>query len=411
MIDVAKFTDPEKGVFENENHFLTCLECIEADMLKGIMINARDLVSVVFYNTLNSPSPHPKFAEDDGIMTVVPSNCAVFIPLKPLSKDLIQYFKSFKDSEDFFDFAQTYGSSDESCFHESLWLCSRMMSQSNYKLGTSKIILFTNNELPHADSTHEQTQAISRAKDLLDNNIYVELVPLLDVFDMKPFFDEFLCAVEGVEKGEFPIFCPMDQRYRLMNRVYRANYKNSCLRHLNFELADGVAMACDIFSFTRTAKKPNAVKMFRSNNEMVIAKRCHVVEVRDPEDEDQTVHRKVLPGELFKSQTILNKEIVFSPAEVINMKSLQNPGLRLLGFKPLDQLRPRWMIKHCLFLYPNEKKTIGSTTLFRALWEKCLEKEKFALCTLTMRRVATPKYNAIFLSICFDTVTEYIRLF
>lgn len=400
MIDVAKFKDQEKGIFENKDHFLTCLDCIEADLLKGIMINARDLVSVVFYNTLNSPAPDHRFAEDSGVSTVVPTNCAVLIPLKPLSKDLIQYFKSFKDSEDFFDFDRKYGSSDESCFHEALWLCSRMMSQSNYKLGTSKVILFTNNELPHPDKTNEQTQAISRAGDLLQNNIYVELVPMVDDFDTNPFFKEFLCAVEGIGNDKFTFYCPKDQRYRLQNRVYRANYKNSCLRHLNFELADGVAMACDIFSFTRTAKKPNAVKMFRSNNEMVIAKRCHVVEEKNPEDEDKMVHRKVLPGELYKSQTICSKEIVFSPAEVINMKSLQNPGLRLLGFKSLDQLRPRWMIKHCLFLYPNEKKTIGSTTLFRALWEKCLEKEKFALCTLTMRRVATPKYNDLILSIC-----------
>lgn len=415
LIDVGKYVnDPEKSITPSDKYvdepekdqFRVCLDCIEADLLKSILINPRDLVSVVFYNTLHSPEPEIKLTDSDTTNPVAPSNCAILIPMKPLSTELIQYFKSFKESEDFFDFTHKFGSSEDSCFSEALWLCSRLVIQSNYKLVYSKVILFTNNELPHADGTQEQQVAFVRAKDFTDNNISVDLVPMVDEFDMDKFYKEFLSTVMDNEPEQYHDDKPADKRYFLLNRLYRADYKKSCLRHLNFELADGVSMPCDIYSFTRNAKKPNSVKMYRATNEIVIAKRSFYVQnanadgsrsdAMDEENDDDSGPRKVLPGELYKCLKIGGKEVVFSPDEMIKMKTLQSPGLRLLGFKPLDTLQPRWMIKHCLFLRPNEKKATGSTTLFLALWEKCIEKEVYALCTLTVRRATTPKYGLNF---------------
>lgn len=404
LIDATIFGDVEQ--------FRECLDCIEADLLKNILINARDLVSVVFFNTLHSPPASTKLTQGVEDTTVIPANCAVFIPLKPLSKDLIQYFKSFRESSDLFDFATTYGISNGSCFSEALWLCSRLIIRSNYKLNHSKIILFTNNVLPHMPGTQEQQQAFVRAKDLCDNNIVVDLVPMVDDFDFEPFYKEFICTVEDIEPEQFRCEKPVDQRFKLLHRMYRPNYQKSCVRHINFELAEGVAMSCDVHSFTRTAKKPNAVRMNRENREVVVGKRANFIVEPNSHNENRDRHgdedgigdgvrdgnenvtelRKVMPSQLFKSQNIGGKEILFSADEVVAMKSIQSTGFRLLGFKPLNQLKQRWMVKHCQFLYPNEKKIHGSTTLFRALWQKCWEKQKYALCTVTMRRNAAPEY-------------------
>lgn len=373
-----------------------CLDCIEADLLKNILVNPKNLVSVVFYNTLHSPKPSATFIDDECVNTLVPANCALFIPLKPISKQLIQYFKNFKDSEDLFDFDGKYGSSDGSCFSEALWLCSRLIIQSNYKLATSDIILCTNNELPHPNTSKEQQQAIARAKDLRENNVMVYILPMLDVFDFEPFYNEFISEVQGWEE-DLKTQKPEDLRYRILNRAHRAHHWK-CLRHLNFELTEGVAMACDIYSLTRNAKKPGTVKMFRSNNEVVVGKQSYyvegqnqIVDEQNPDEDVEMEQRKILPGELFKSQIVCGEEVKFGPDEIIKMKSIQSTGLRLLGFKPLNELQPRWMLKHCLFMYPNEKVITGSTVLFRTLWEKCMEKQKYALCTLTMRRATLPK--------------------
>lgn len=102
--------------------------------------------------------------------------------------------------------------------------------------------------------------------------------------------------------------------------------------------------------------------------------------------------RKLLPGEFYKSLSVCGKEIIFSVEELTTIKALISPGIRLIGFKPLSALPQRWFIKPIAFLYPNDKRIKGSTTLFRALWEKCLERQKYALCALTFRRKTAPRY-------------------
>lgn len=414
LIDAAKYlNNPEKSITENEEHFRMCLELIEADLLKGILQNSRDLVSVVFYNTEHSPPPPQILVEkkDDDISTTVSrDNCAIFIPLSPLTKDLIQYFKNFRASEDFFDFKSKYGSSTKSHLKDAMWLCSRLIMRCNYKLFQSKVLLFTNNELPYMPQSAEEVQALVQAKDMLEHEITVDVVPIVDDFDYEQFYKEFICTINDIDMDEFRPSDPEEQKRSLLSRLYCANNRKSCLRHLNFELSDNIAMSCNIYSFTRTVRKPNAIKMFREDNtKVVVGKRVWYVEdqheamqidEQNPNDEI-AVPKPILPSEQFKSQNICGREIIFKPGELARMKSIQDAGLRLIGFKPIAQLKPRWMIKRCLFLYPNEKKVNGSTTLFRALWQKCLEKEKYALCTLTMRRGLSPKYDFEF---CFALI-------
>ncbi|XP_031625667.1 X-ray repair cross-complementing protein 6 [Contarinia nasturtii] len=385
----------DADISKNEEHFFMCLSCIEEDLLKGILANSRDMVSVVFYNTKNSPPPSAQLTDNEDTNIISAENCATFIPLKPLSKNLIQYFKNFRQSSNFFNFNETHGISNGSSFSEALWLCSRLIIRCNYRLHRSRIILFTNNELPYMNGTKEQNDALIRAKDLLDNKIDVDLVPLVDEFNMDAFYMEFLSAASGIPPDELRLDSPATQREHMLHRHPRRNNRKSCLRHINFELADSVSLSCNIYSLTRKARKPNAINMLRENKEIVLAKRSYVVEQQSAEDPEEVVQREVLPGQMFKGQMICGKEILFSSDEMKKMKEIQDVGLRLLGFKPLAALKPRWMIKHCLFLYPSEKKINGSTKVFRALWEKCLEKEKYALCTLTMRRLTSPKYVAL----------------
>lgn len=79
-------------------------------------------------------------------------------------------------------------------------------------------------------------------------------------------------------------------------------------------------------------------------------------QINGVEEQNATVgtERKVL-YEVIKFQVVCNKEIQFTPDEVMETKSIQSPGLRLVGFKPLEELKPRRMIKHCLFFISKRK--------------------------------------------------------
>lgn len=399
-------------------------------MLKSISENAKDLAAVVFYNTEKSPAPKD-VAEDEEVTAASP-HCAVFMSLKPLSKQSISYFKNFRKSVDFLDFPNTYGTDPNGKFADALWLCSRIVMRCNYKLSTSTIILFTNNEQPHMPGSLELQQTMNRAKDLMENDISVYLVPMVDEFDCNLFYKEFLSRVSEEELDAFREIVPEDQRQTLLNRITRKNFHKKCLRHINLVLGDGLEISCDLHSFIKLAKKPTAIKMLRDTNEVLVAKRCYVVpqtnvehqmsvdpqaEARPQMDAEpradaepqqinaesdvnaevlrtETTH-KLLPGELFKYQEIGGQEVAFSAEELTSLKTLVPPGLRLLGFKPMETFTPRCFVKCCVFLSPSDGLIQGSTKLFRALWEKCLEKGVYALCTLTYRRKVAPRYVAL----------------
>ena len=63
---------------------------------------------------------------------------------------------------------------------------------------------------------------------------------------------------------------------------------------------------------------------------------------------------------MFNSDTklaidLFEKRIAFEQEEVKTIKNFGLPGLRLLGFKSIDAIKPYMYIKPGHFLYPDEK--------------------------------------------------------
>ena len=95
---------------------------------------------------------------------------------------------------------------------------------------------------------------------------------------------------------------------------------------------------------------------------------------------------------LRKSIAIGGEKVSFKPEEVAQMKQLLPPGIRLLGFKPASVIKMTNHLRSSLFLYPNESYINGSTTLYRALYEKCLPLKQLGVSFVFVCRV---------LSICY----------
>lgn len=264
----------------------------------------------------------------------------------------------------------------------------------------------------------ELQQTMRRAVDLMENDISVWLVPMVDEFNCDLFYKEFLSRVADEEEESFRAIEPKSRRDILTNRISRKNYRKKCLRHINLVIGDGLEISCDLHSFTKLTKKPTAIKMLRDTHEELVGKRCYVSASAESylsaaptsnagaqmdtgpqmgagNADNGMITRKLLPGELFKYQSIGGQEVAFSAEELTSFKTLVPPGMRLLGFKPIETLAPRCFVKCCVFLSPSDDLIKGSTKFFRALWEKCFEKGKYALCTLTYRRKVAPRYVAL----------------
>uniref|UniRef100_A0A182NR69 ATP-dependent DNA helicase 2 subunit 1 n=1 Tax=Anopheles dirus TaxID=7168 RepID=A0A182NR69_9DIPT len=390
VIDCAGYMFQQVG--ESEPRFVEVLHIIEAMMRNKVIASEKELVGVVFYNTKNNPAPESEEELQPGL--VAPRQCAIYLPLASISVEMIRKVRGMRESSDFHNFDDKYGHVQDTSLSNVMWLCSRMFSHCGYKLEQSTIVLFTSNDQPHDTSSNEYQQALVKARDLQQKEIYVELVPMDCSFDCNKFYKEFLCTVLEEDMNEYvaPVYEQSTQR--LLHRLFIKSYKKRSLAHLKWHLSDGLALGVNIYSLARRPRLPKKVKLLRSTNEVIVSKRMHMASTFSEEREEEDT-KALLPGEQMKSMTIGGEKVSFKPEEVAQMKQLLPPGIRLLGFKPASSVEITNHLRGSLFLYPNESHIKGSTTLFRALYEKCLEKKQVAFCSLTMRRKQSPRLVAL----------------
>lgn len=313
-----------------------------------------------------------------------------------MSKDTITYMKHFRESDDFFDFKNRYGSVTSENFVEVLWLCSRMFMRCGYKLKQSNIILFTNNDRPYQDPSHELDKCLIRGKDLRDLGVHFMVVPMVDDdFNFDAFYREFVCNVNDLDPGTYDFKTPAEQRDMLSSRAFHQDYRSSCLRYFNLTIGDGLTISCGLYQFAKNFKPLRSVHLLGSTNEIVVARRSYMAGTYDEDLMEVQYNKRLLPGEQRKVQEVGGQKIIFTPDELTKVKSMVEPGMRLLGFKPMSQLPVNCAFKSTRFVYPSDKMIKGSKALFRALWEKCIEKDKYAMCVFVQIRKTSPRYTFI----------------
>ena len=105
--------------------------------------------------------------------------------------------------------------------------------------------------------------------------------------------------------------------------------------------------------------------------------------------------RTVEKGEIKKAFKFGGEQVTFTPDEVSNLRHFGDPGIRIIGFKPLSML-PIWAnVKPSTFIYPSEEGYVGSTRVFSALQQKLLNDQKMGIAWFVARKNATPVIAAI----------------
>jgi ATP-dependent DNA helicase 2 subunit 1 len=105
--------------------------------------------------------------------------------------------------------------------------------------------------------------------------------------------------------------------------------------------------------------------------------------------------RSVEKVEIKKAFKFGGEQITFTPEEVLELRHFGDPGIRIIGFKPLSML-PMWAnLRPSTFIYPSEDDYIGSTRVFAALHKKLLKDQIIGLAWYIARKNATPQIAAI----------------
>ncbi|ELU12174.1 hypothetical protein CAPTEDRAFT_158558 [Capitella teleta] len=361
----------EKGD-EEHSPFELCIKCAKSVIQSKIISSNKDLMAVIFYATTKE--------KNQGDF----KNCYIVQNLDQPGADQVLQLENFL-TDDPDNFAADYGHSNTFSLSDALWLCSSVFSNCTQKLGFKRIMLFTNNDCPHENQLKKQT--IAKVEDLHHSGISIELMhmnkPGGEIFNYDAFYKDVL-IVDDDESVH--IADPAARFEELLSRVRIKEYKKRTLSRVSFSFGGALEMAVGVYNLVRTCTKPPAVKLYKKTNEEV--KTVTQTFLRDTAE-------VLMPQDMKKMQTYATKQICFEPEEITQIKKFDDPGVKLLGFKPKSSLKKMHHVRPAQFLYPDETQIKGSTTLFTALLKKCLQRDVVAICRFTARQNQPPRIVAL----------------
>ncbi|XP_069710920.1 X-ray repair cross-complementing protein 6 [Phaenicophaeus curvirostris] len=370
--------DASKAMFESEGDgetpFEMTLQCIRNVYTSKIISSDRDLLGVVFYGTENNKN----VADFKHIYVLQELE-------NPGAKRVLE-LDQYRGDEGRVLFRETFGHNADYSLGEALWACSNLFSDVRVRLSHKRIMLFTNEDNPHANDSAKAKLARTRASDLRDTGIILDLMHLKKPggFDILLFYRDIINVAEDEDLGIQPE--ESEKLEHLMKKVRAKETRKRTLVRLNLYLSKDLSLAVGVYNLLQKAYKPYPVKLYRETNEPVKTK---------PRTFNGKTGSLLLPSDTKRAQTYGNRQIVLEKEETEELKRFDSPGLFLIGFKPLSMLKQHHHIKPSQFLYPEESLVSGSTTLFNALLIKCLEKEVMALCRYTARRNTPPRFVAL----------------
>ncbi|XP_078060615.1 X-ray repair cross-complementing protein 5-like isoform X1 [Mustelus asterias] len=370
--------DASEAMFEMNGEatsaFDMTIQCVHRVYTSKIISSDRDLLAVVFFGT----QKHKNSVDFKHVYVLHDLDT-------PGAKRVLE-LDQYEGEKGNKSFKKNIGHSTDDSLSDALWVCSNLFSDVTLKLSHKRIMLFTNNDNPHAKDSSKARLTRTKANDLRETGIILDLMHLKKPggFDMSLFY----CDIVSVsEDGDAAVQGEGSARLDdLLRKVWAKDYKKRTVTRLNLKLGEGVELSVGVYNLVRSARKPSAVRLYRESNEPVKTK------TRWFNGETGSL---LLPSDTKKAQVYGQRQIVLEKEETEELKRFDGPGLVLIGFKPLSLLKKHHHIRPPQFIYPDETLITESTTLFSALLTKCLEKDMYAVCRYTPRRNTPPRFVAL----------------
>uniref|UniRef100_A0A8C8YBN7 X-ray repair cross-complementing protein 6 n=1 Tax=Prolemur simus TaxID=1328070 RepID=A0A8C8YBN7_PROSS len=348
--------------------------CIQSVYINKIISSDRDLLAVVFYGT----------KEDKNSVNF--KNIYVLQELDNPGAKRILELDQFKGQQGKKHFQDLIGHGSEYSLSEVLWVCANLFSDVQFKMSHKRIMLFTNEDNPHGNDSAKASRARTKAGDLRDTGIFLDLMHLKKHggFDISLFYRDIISIAEDEDLGIH--FEESSKLEDLLRKVRAKESRKRVLCRLKLKLSKDTALTLGVYNLVQKAFKPSPIRLYRETNEPVKTKTRTF---------NVNTGSLLLPSDTKRSQIYGSRKIVLEKEETEELKRFDEPGLILIGFKPLVMLKMHHHLRPSLFVYPEESLVNGSSTLFSALLIKCLEKEVLAVCRYTPRKNIPPCFVAL----------------
>lgn len=364
-----------KGEDGAPSNFDMTMQVVRTVYTSKIISSYRDLVALVFFGTEHSKNPNNTF-----------KHVYVYHDLNEPGAKRVQDVDDLRGEKGVKLAAEKMGSGETS-LSDALWCCANLYSDIKLRLSHKRLMIFTCRDEPHGGDATKDRQARTKASDLKETGVVIDLMHLMKPggFNVSLFYRDIVSPLE--DESELGLqFEPCSKLDDLQKRVMAKEQKKRAMARLNLCLGEGLNVAVGIYATAVTARKPGPIRLYSQTNEPVRSK-------------TRTFHTEtgslLLPSEIKKAQVYGKRQIVMEKDEVDAIKKFDDPGLILIGFKPMEKLKRHHHIRPSVFIYPEEGEVKGSSCLFSALLKKCSEKNVFALCRCIARRNYPPRFVAL----------------
>ncbi|KAF2675566.1 DSB repair complex subunit Ku70 [Microthyrium microscopicum] len=405
-IDVSDsmLTPPKEESKKNKNQdspTVAALKCAYQLMQQRIISNPNDMMGVLLFGTEES------MIIEEGVSKVSAAypHCYVVTDLDvPAASDVKRLRDVANDPEES-EQILVPSTDDPAVSMSNVLFCANQIFTTKAPNFTSRrLFLVTDEDNPHKKDKILREAAAVRAKDLYDLGVTIELFPIARPggdFDRTKFYDDII--YRGALDSDAP--APVTKAAKASSSGDGISLLQSLISSINSKAAPRRALFT--LPMELGADFIIGVKGFITIKRQELAKSCYVwvggekpqivtgVRTIAPKDEVDQVPQKLLTTETRKAYLFGGEQVHLSEEEKASLRNFGDPGIRVVGFKPLNML-PTWAnTRPSVFVYPDETNYIGSTRVFSALQQNLLQSEKFALVWFIARKGAHPRMAAM----------------
>ena len=368
----------------------TILKVMENFLKTKIISNQNDLFGIVLFNTTKSNN-EMNFDGVNTLFKVEAPNAFNIKRIKIMSLNCDPEINKMNYKKELNEIFSPIEEITNSNLNNALWIVHSLLKNYDKKIYKRRIFLFTDNDDP-ISNIQEKNICIQRAKDMNDSDITIELFPMN--FDNKRFnLSNFYAQIipynsdeDGGNDNLLTIEQCTDRLRELTKRIRQKEIKKRTLGKCPFFLTNNTKIYMNVYSTVKRSNKGKIYTVDGKTNKLL--KGLNSIQCKDTGTE-------LYPEQVGTYQLYGNKRIIFSKEEMNKIKFFEEPGMKLLGFKSIESIKPYYNVHESYFIYPNELFSNGSGTLVDAMIKQMLNKNKCAIVKFVSREGSVVKICAL----------------
>ena len=370
----------------------TLLKSTENFLKTKIISNQNDLFSMVLFNT-EIKNNEMDFDGVNVLFKVEAPNALNIKKIKMMAQNCDPEVNKDKFQQELNDIFRPLQNAKNNFLNNAIWVVHSMLKNYDKKNFKRRIFIFTDNDDPIPDD-RDKNVCIQRAKDMNDGDIMFEIFPMNfdnKRFNLNNFYAQIIPAnsdddLDGGNENIFGLEQCADRLRELTKRIRQKEMKRRTLGKCPFFLTNNTKIYMNIYSCIKKSTKGRIYNVDAKTNKLL--KSVTSLICKDTGGE-------LYPEQVGTYQLYGNKKIIFSKEEMNKIKFLEEPGMKLLGFKSIESIKPYYNIRESYFIYPNELYSNGSSKLIDALIKQMLNKNKCAIVKFISREGSAIKLCAL----------------